>query len=218
MQQNANKENLITDREKIIYMIRHGETDLNKKGIVQGRGMDTDLNATGLKQANSFFDAYHHLKFDKIYTSTLKRTHQTIKKFVEKGIAWEQLEGLDELAWGILEGRDTDEFTRSSFKKLIESWASGNYDEKIEGGESPNDVIKRQKIAMDYIVSKTNEKLILVCMHGRAMRLMLSIIMNKPMSKMDDFPHQNTSLYKLQYDGKAFKILLFNDLSHLTFS
>ncbi len=210
--------NIHQQEEKIIYIIRHGETDLNKKGIVQGRGMNTDLNATGKKQAASFYEAYHHIKFDKVYTSKLKRTHQTVQKFIDKGLPWEQLEGLDELAWGILEGRETDEFTRSLFKKLIESWAKGNYDEKIEGGESPNEVIKRQKIALDYIISKPDEKLILICMHGRAMRLILSSIMNKPLSRMDDFPHQNTSLYKLQYDGKTYKILSFNDLSHLSIS
>ncbi|HEY0898299.1 MAG TPA: histidine phosphatase family protein, partial [Sphingobacteriaceae bacterium] len=63
--------------EKTLYIIRHGETELNRRGIVQGRGMNTDLNELGKKQAEAFYQAYFHIPFDKIYTSTLKRTHQT---------------------------------------------------------------------------------------------------------------------------------------------
>ena len=36
---------------KTLYIVRHGQTDLNKQGIVQGRGMNTDLNDEGRKQA-----------------------------------------------------------------------------------------------------------------------------------------------------------------------
>ncbi|RYZ95555.1 MAG: histidine phosphatase family protein, partial [Sphingobacteriaceae bacterium] len=34
---------------KTLYIVRHGQTDLNKQGIVQGRGMNTDLNDEGRK-------------------------------------------------------------------------------------------------------------------------------------------------------------------------
>lgn len=68
--------------KKTLYIIRHGETDLNKRGVVQGRGMDTDLNDRGLEQAEAFYQTYKDVPFDKIYTSTLKRTHQTIKRFM----------------------------------------------------------------------------------------------------------------------------------------
>jgi len=44
--------------KKTIYIIRHGETDLNRLGIVQGRGMDTSLNEKGLEQAEAFYQAY----------------------------------------------------------------------------------------------------------------------------------------------------------------
>ena len=81
--------------EKTIYLIRHGETDLNKRGVVQGRGMDTDLNDFGRKQSEAFYKAYKHVPFDKIYTSTLKRTHQTVKGFIDLNIPWTQYAGLD---------------------------------------------------------------------------------------------------------------------------
>ncbi|WP_282456203.1 histidine phosphatase family protein [Chitinophaga sedimenti] len=67
--------------EKELYIIRHGETDFNRQGIVQGRGVNSDLNAMGVAQAEAFYEHYKHIPFDKVYTSSLKRTHQTVKKF-----------------------------------------------------------------------------------------------------------------------------------------
>jgi broad specificity phosphatase PhoE len=111
--------------KKKLYIIRHGETDLNKNGIVQGRGIDADLNERGRSQGLAFFEKYKDRPFDKIYTSSLVRTHQTVAKFIEKGIPWEQLSGLDELAWGKYEGLKSTPELRVDFKKLIENWSLG---------------------------------------------------------------------------------------------
>lgn len=205
----------MSSNKKRFYIIRHGETDLNKNGIVQGRGVDSDLNATGRAQGEAFFRAYQHLPFDKIYTSKLKRTHQTVAKFIKKGIPWEQLSGLDELAWGKYEGLASTPELRVGFKKLVESWSLGKYDVKVEGGESPNEVYIRQAAALQHILAQKDENLVLICMHGRAMRLLMCQLMNQSLNKMDEYPHQNTSLYILDYDGKKFEMQTFNSLVHL---
>ncbi len=204
-----------TKKTKEIYIIRHGETDLNKNGIVQGRGINSSLNATGILQANAFYEKYKNVQFDKLYTSTLKRTHETVSEFIENGLAWEQLEGLDELAWGIYEGKKSTPDLRTAFKQLIENWNLGNFDVKTEGGESPNEVFIRQAAAMQHILTQENEERILICMHGRAMRILLCQLLEKPLSEMDSFPHQNTSLYVLNYDGQSFEIKKFNSLDHV---
>ena len=70
-------------------MIRHGETEYNRQGIVQGSGIDADLNETGRNQAEAFYQKYKDIPFDKVYTSALVRTHQTVEKFIEAGIPHE---------------------------------------------------------------------------------------------------------------------------------
>jgi broad specificity phosphatase PhoE len=201
--------------DKELYIIRHGETELNRLGIVQGRGVNTDLNDTGRAQAAAFYERYKDIPFQKIYTSNLKRTHQTVKGFIDAGVPWEQLAGLDELAWGEWEGKPNDENAIAAFKSIMEKWEDGDYDAMFDGGESPNMVQARQKQAMDYITSKTEEKLILICMHGRAMRLLLCLLMNKPLSEMGDFPHQNTTLYRLELTEGQYTITDFNNTDHL---
>ena len=196
---------------KELYIIRHGETELNRLGIVQGRGVNTDLNDTGRKQALAFFNRYQNVPFDHIYTSKLKRTHQTTQGFINLGLPWDQLEGLDELAWGDWEGKPNTEEARHAFKEIVEQWQGGNYEAKCEGGESPNDVLFRLTKAVEVIKNNANAKCVLICMHGRAMRLLLCYLLDKPMSDMGDFPHQNTTLYKLRYENNKFEVIDFNN-------
>jgi len=200
---------------KTLYIVRHGQTDLNKLGIVQGRGRDTDLNDEGRRQAGQFFDAYKKVAFDKIYISLLKRTQQSIQQFIDLGLPYEKLEGLDELAWGVLEGQPSTPANKSAFLKLIRNWLDGKLDSKFEGGESPNEVKARQLKALDIIMSRPDEKTILICMHGRAMRLLLCLLIGKPLTEMESFPHQNLVLYKVTWDGSKFGIVDFNNAQHL---
>ena len=201
--------------QKTLYIVRHGQTDLNKQGIVQGRGMNTDLNGEGRRQAGQFFEAYKSVPFGKIYISELKRTQQSIQQFIDLGIPYEKLAGLDELAWGILEGRESTPETKNAFMKLVREWVSGNLDASIEDGESPNQVMARQKQAINTILSHPDEKTVLVCMHGRAMRLLLCWMSGFPLTRMEEFPHQNLVLYKVTWDGEKFEIVDFNNAGHL---
>jgi broad specificity phosphatase PhoE len=208
----------MNDKKKIFYIVRHGQTELNKLGIVQGRGMDTDLNEEGRHQAGLFFNAYKDIPFDKIYISTLKRTQQSIQQFIDLGIPCEKLTGLDELAWGELEGKESTPETKNAFMKLVRDWVSGDLDSKITGGESPNEVMARQKEAMETIMGHPDEKTILICMHGRALRLLLCWITGKPLTEMEEFPHQNLVLYKVTWDGINYEIVDPNNALHLKVS
>jgi broad specificity phosphatase PhoE len=203
---------------KILYIVRHGQTELNRLGIIQGRGVDSDLNDEGRKQAKLFFEAYKSIPFDKIYISELKRTQQSVQPFIDLGIPFEKLPGLDELGWGIHEGQAPTPENKVAFMQIMRSWLDGNLDEKFEGGESPNEVKARQQEALKVIMSHPEEKTVLICMHGRALRLLLCQLTNKPLTEMDTFPHQNLVLYRVIYDGEKFNIADFNNSEHLKHS
>jgi broad specificity phosphatase PhoE len=200
---------------KKIYIIRHGQTDFNLKGIVQGSGVDSSLNDKGIAQAQAFFQMYQHVEFDKIYTSALKRTSQSVDPFLKKDIPYESLTGLNEISWGTKEGQRITPEEDAYYHWMLNQWQLGNTHERIEGGESPDDVSKRQEIALNHILSHKEENTILICMHGRAMRILLCRLLNYPLRSMDMFEHQNLCLYMVENTGSMFVVKRNNDTAHL---
>ena len=91
-----------------IFIVRHAETELNNQGIIQGSDIDTEINKNGMLQSNKFFYKYKKYPFQKIYISKLRRTYQSIIKFIELGIPYEKLEGLNEM--------------KSKYPRLTELW------------------------------------------------------------------------------------------------
>ncbi len=200
---------------KKIYITRHGETEYNRLGIVQGGGVDSSLNAKGMQQAQAFWEAYKHIPFEKVYTSALVRTIQSVKNFIEKPIPHEIFPALNELGWGEKEGRKSTPEEDADYYKMLADWRMGKTHLKIEGGESPEGVAERQKIFLKTLSERNHEKNVLVCMHGRALRIMMCQLLNYPLKKMDDFPHENLCLYELTYTGSFYTIEKFNQKDHL---
>lgn len=202
-------------KSKKVYLIRHGQTDYNLKGIVQGGRVDSDLNETGRKQAAAFFESYKDIPFKKIYTSALKRTVQSVHSFIDLGIPYESYAGLNEISWGDRDGKIVCADDNKYYWKTLEAWGKGEVDTCIEGGESPLEVQKRLKQVMEIIVSKDEEDVILICMHGRAIRILLATLLGYDLKNMDMFKHSNLGLYLLQYTGNNFILEVSNDVVHL---
>lgn len=200
---------------KKIYIIRHGQTDYNLRGVVQGSGVDSSLNETGRKQAEAFFNAYQHILFDKIYTSSLKRTIESVDSFIKLGIPHESLPGLNEISWGSKEGQAITPEEDAYYHWMLKQWQLGNTHERITGGESPDQVALRQDSALRYILMNDIENKVLICMHGRAMRILLCKLLNYPLRSMDMFEHENLCLYQLEFTGTMFSIRKHNDTEHL---
>lgn len=200
---------------KEIYIVRHGQTDYNLQGIVQGSGIDADLNDTGRSQAADFFAAYGHIPFDKVYVSMLKRTRQSVQAFIDKDLPLEQHKAFDEICWGEREGTKFSIEEEGYYRWLTGSWQNGDIHIAIKDGESPEDVAKRQKPGIAFLTDRPEEQKVLVCMHGRAMRILLCQLTNRPLTEMDTFPHHNLGLYKLTYHKGTFHIEVRNDIDHL---
>ena len=62
----------------MIYIIRHGQTELNNKKALQGRS-DHPLNDTGIRQAQEAAAMLQGITFDAVYSSPLIRAVQTAK-------------------------------------------------------------------------------------------------------------------------------------------
>jgi len=201
-------------KTKKIYIIRHGQTDYNLQSIVQGKGIDASLNARGKLQAQAFYNCYKNEGFEIIYTSMLKRTTESVASFINAGLKQVKLAGLDEISWGVYEGVEANYEDKLFFKDLTEKWASGETSLAIEEGESPDEVALRQQEVIEILKNST-ETNILICMHGRALRIFLTQLLKISITEMDTFAHNNLCLYKLAYNNEGFKLVESNNVDHL---
>lgn len=199
-----------------IFLIRHGETDYNRNGIVQGGGIDSSLNDKGREQAQAFYETYKHHRFDALYCSGLKRTWETLQPWMNAGYTCTKVSGINELSWGVQEGTKPSKEAISAFRQIIENWKNGNLDEKIEEGESPNEGWARAEPFFEMLRTKHYGQKILICSHGRQMRIMLSMVLGYGLIHMEHFSSHNTalSLLHLYENGRAFAEKI-NDTSHL---
>lgn len=62
----------------MIYIVRHGQTEMNHRKALQGRS-DAPLDEVGIAQAHAAAGKLLDIRFDRVYTSPLKRAVQTAK-------------------------------------------------------------------------------------------------------------------------------------------
>jgi broad specificity phosphatase PhoE len=197
-----------------IYIIRHGETEYNRLGIVQGSGVNSDLNDTGTQQAKAFFNAYQHIDFELIVTSKLKRTHQTVAHFIERDIPWIQRGDINEISWGDHEGLSSTPERHAMFQAMLKEWKKGNLDASLPGGETARQLTERLQIFIEWLKTRS-EKQILVATHGRTMRCLVTLLKGIGQGEMEGVPHLNTGCYLVHYRDGQFVFELENDTSHL---
>ena len=199
---------------KEIYFIRHGQTDYNKKMIIQGSGIDSDLNEKGRAQASQFYQAYRHIDFEIIITSKLKRSQQTVQQFIERPIPHQATADINEIGWGVHEGVGGDPKLRDTYKWLIGEWSRGNLHARVEEGESAAELMERCNRFITSL-SQLEEKKILVCTHGRTLRCLVAMLKRESMDRMEAYQHANTGLYKFHWNDNGFQSIIENDSDHL---
>ncbi|BGP06095.1 hypothetical protein JCM10049v2_001914 [Rhodotorula toruloides] len=97
-------------RKTVVTIIRHGETDYNKAGIVQGH-LDVPLNAEGLAQASvtGRWFAQQRVRFEEGWSSDLARARKTAELILEqqreKGVQLRLDERIRERHLGNLQGK-----------------------------------------------------------------------------------------------------------------
>ncbi|KAI0075272.1 hypothetical protein K474DRAFT_1676500 [Panus rudis PR-1116 ss-1] len=94
------------------FIVRHGETDANRQGIIQGQ-IDTELNAAGWEQAELTAQALENVPFNVAYTSDLHRASKTAEVILAKhpDVPLHESKELRERYFGSLQGKSLSEIT-----------------------------------------------------------------------------------------------------------
>lgn len=196
------------------YIIRHGQTDYNKNRIVQGSGIDSDLNELGRMQALQFYNFYKNIKFDFIITSALKRSWQTVEPFIlEHHVPFKKTHLINEISWGVHEGRSGNLQMKEDYDNMIREWSMGNYDARLEQAESAQELITRCSKFVDMLRTISYQR-VLICTHGRTLRCLMCIMKGQNMHEMENYDHHNTGLFLARYADYKFEFIKENDISH----
>ena len=142
-----------------LYLVRHGQTELNVQNILQG-WHDSPLTARGREQALATRAAFEArgVTFDHAYSSPLGRAWCTAELIVGVGQPVELVDDLREWHLGSLEGTSNREMP-------AQPW--GDYPVAF-GGESEGELRERMVVALSRIMARPQHSCVLAVSHGSA--------------------------------------------------
>lgn len=201
-------------RKLKLYIIRHGQTEWNVERRLQG-WKNSELTESGRRNAERLAEKLKDVDFDKIYTSTQKRAIDTgniIKG--DRDIELITLENLKERGFGSWEGMKIEEIDRLHGKMYKTYKETPHLYDPIDG-ESFEEIYARVNKALDEIISKKGEN-ILVVSHGITIKIMISIIKEIPLERLNEIPtYEGTALSICQLDRDRLEFILEGDTSHI---
>jgi broad specificity phosphatase PhoE len=190
------------------YIMRHGETDWNKEGRVQGHS-DIPLNETGREQAKEISQILKDVHFDEILSSDLSRAVQTAEAIaLERKIAIKTSQALREKSYGKYEGRIHSEIVKE-LQHLFDKRETLSEDEHLDfkiytDGESDREAVERFILHLREAAVANPGKTILVASHGGIMRYLLIKLGWTTYKDAGRHAIKNTAYIKLESDGINF--------------
>lgn len=192
------KNNLTT-----MYIVRHGETEWNTKGLMQGH-QDSPLTKNGEDQALQITEELKKIEFDLIFSSDLLRAKRTAEIIaVEKKLAVETTKLLRERYFAEYEGKPYHAL--KAFNNVFESLTEEKKFKYKEGSiESDEDITTRFITFLRETAITHPGKNILAVTHGGNMRSFLIKIGFGTYKNLNHDAISNTAYIKLLTDGIDF--------------
>ena len=181
-----------------IFIVRHGETNENKKMLYYG-ALDIELNHIGKSQSEIVGIKLSDIKFDKVFLSERKRTHETANIILNYRDAECIVDKrLNESSFGVFEGMTYDNI-RKTYPKECERWDEDWVNYCPPEGESYRNMFKRVCSFMEYIKSIEAENILIVT-HSGVMRSILCYIMDENLNLFWKFGCKNGDIALIKYE------------------
>mgnify|MGYP000697336775 CR=1 FL=1 len=193
-----------------ILLIRHAQTDGNKKEILQG-WLDLKLNETGVKQAKLLARRLRYEKIDVFYSSDLKRAIMTVEevKKYHPGKPWIKTPLIREMSFGLFEGMD-----EKKYYDVIDGYRLKTYEFRPPFGESFQDVMKRAQRFFKEIWLKHKTQNVAIVSHSVFNKVFISHLLGMSFEDCMRLEQENTCINVIEIGSKP-KVIVLNDFSHL---
>lgn len=198
---------------QVIYLIRHGETDFNRDGRVQGDS-DSTLSDLGKEQARRIGIRLKNAGIDVAISSPLLRARDTCRLAFDGSLEHVTHEDLREIHLGEWEGRLVTEL-RKSCPDEVELWYNKPSEVRIAGGESVRKFRNRVTREMGAVRKKYGDRKIAVFTHGGVICAYLTRLLGMKLDDIWRFKIRNGSVTRIVFLEDRPRIDLLGDIHHL---
>jgi 2,3-bisphosphoglycerate-dependent phosphoglycerate mutase len=198
-----------------LLLIRHGETDWNRRQCFQGH-LDVPLNERGLAQAARLAAKLAGERLDALVVSDLTRTRQTAAPLAElHRLSPDYTPKLREQAFGILEGQ-TFEDIRVKHPAEFALWAKQEPDYALPGGAESRTLFHRRVIAaLSELAARHQGQRLAVVTHGGVLDMVWRSAKGLSLHGARECPIPNTGVNRVQFRDGRFDILSWAEDEHL---
>jgi 2,3-bisphosphoglycerate-dependent phosphoglycerate mutase len=205
-----------------IYLIRHGDAVPDPDDMLPGDYDSQNLSALGRRQAEALAARLRNLRFDALYTSPLRRTHQTAEPLARAlGVQPVALEGLREIRLGgigpeLPDGATPGEVAEALRERLrliaARAAATGTWD-SIPGSE-PSAAFRARVVATHEDAAARHPGGRIACFeHGGTINSFAAAVLG--LERDFFFPVANTAVSVVRLKGPRRVLLSLNDIAHL---
>ena len=189
-------ERLVATRPTTIYLIRHGESELNRDKRVSGQ-LNPPLSHEGIQESLALADQLHEIGLTAIYTSSLMRTIETARPTADThGLPIHTKEALNELHLGVLQGRHRDDRDPEA-RSLWEERKKDKIHYRVPGGETFAELAERVIRCLDEILATEAGGTILIVGHRATNRALFGALLNWPEEQWLSLNFRHKYLYEI---------------------
>jgi broad specificity phosphatase PhoE len=197
-----------------IYIARHGETEWNAQGRIQGH-TDIDLSETGRRQALALARRLADVPLHHAYSSDLSRTSETARIILgQRPVPLNPTPLLREYHKGVFEGLTPEEY-RQQYPHLYEASLVNDLDFAPPGGETMRQATARLSQFVAEVRRRHLSDNVLVVGHGGTLRSLVVALLELPLEANWKFVMGNCALSVFDIYPDNAVMRLYNDDSHL---
>ena len=187
-----------------IYLVRHGETEWNADGIIQGHS-DIPLNKNGERQAEKLGKKLNSIDFDAVFSSDLVRAKKTAEIVTSgKKINIITSIALRERDFGSYEGKHFSLLSKDETNELISLYDHKEKKREELGVETDRSLEARFVPYIKKICHQNLDKKVLLVTHGGIMRWFLMYIKFGNIKSLPVGSIDNMAYAKIESDGIDF--------------
>lgn len=196
-----------------IYLVRHGESVANAKGIYQGQTYDTPLSVMGKKQAEALANYFKDKNINMILTSPLIRTKETAQKVANlKHLKIFDTPEIIETNHGEWEGLEKKVIS-DKWPNIYQLWLKRPSEVRFPGGET---FLETRKRVIHWWNCITKEDVnLLVVTHDNVIRIIVAEILGLNLDNIWRFQLNPAAVTLIEVKDGDFHLLALDEKNHL---